>query len=423
MLVVGGGLTGCAAAYELAPRGVDVLLVERARPEHRRRPGATPAASTCRSSSSRFWSVGEPWARTSAPARSRCSSTRSSGGGSSPAELGVDLEVTLTGGLLVADTETQLRGLERKAAIERARGLEVELLTAPSCARRALRLASDGRRPPVPARGQGEPAARGARARPRGRGARRAVGARGSSCGRSSRRAADSALETSGGAIECERIVDCAGAAAGEVAALVGVPLPVESWPMQAHVTEPVVPLRRAPRLLRRRAPDAEAGRGGIDPDRRRLAVADSATGTPGDQPRVAARQPPRRAARRAALAQVRLLRVWTGVCNGTPDHRPILGELEGVPGFFVAAFPYLGFTAAPLMGRLVADLSRGLAVPYDLAPFAAARFDVAASRGLAVEDDGLQLGHLLDGVARAFLADAAALQAAVGHQVGAPER
>ena len=30
-------------------------------------------------------------------------------------------------------------------------------------------------------------------------------------------------------------------------------------------------------------------------------------------------------------------------------------------------------------MGRLVADLSRGLAVPYDLAPFAAARFDVAA--------------------------------------------
>nr|MBA3347652.1 FAD-binding oxidoreductase [Actinomycetota bacterium] len=78
------------------------------------------------------------------------------------------------------------------------------------------------------------------------------------------------------------------------------------------------------------------------------------------------------------ALAQVRLLRIWTGSCNGTPDHRPILGELEGVPGFFVAAFPFLGFTAAPLMGKLVADLSRGRSVPYDLGPFAANRFGAA---------------------------------------------
>ena len=127
-------------------------------------------------------------------------------------------------------------------------------------------------------------------------------------------------------------------------------------------MTEPVAPLLRAPGLLRRRAADAEAGRGGT------LLIGggwpseeDSATGTPGisleslhANLRVAQHVVP-------ALAQVRLLRVWTGVCNGTPDHRPILGELDGVSGFFVAAFPYLGFTAAPLMGRLVADLSRGL--------------------------------------------------------------
>src|SRR5215217_938290 len=42
---------------------------------------------------------------------------------------------------------------------------------------------------------------------------------------------------------------------------------------------------------------------------------------------------------------------------------------------------------------------------------------------GLAVQDDRLLLGHLGDRGARAFLADAAALEAAVGHQVGAPER
>src|SRR4051794_5987935 len=42
---------------------------------------------------------------------------------------------------------------------------------------------------------------------------------------------------------------------------------------------------------------------------------------------------------------------------------------------------------------------------------------------GLAVQDDRLLLGHLGDRGARSFLADAAALEAAVGHQVGAPQR
>src|SRR6202012_964818 len=42
---------------------------------------------------------------------------------------------------------------------------------------------------------------------------------------------------------------------------------------------------------------------------------------------------------------------------------------------------------------------------------------------GPAVEDDGLGLGHLGDGGPRALLADPAALEPAVGHQVGPPER
>src|SRR4051794_37541012 len=42
---------------------------------------------------------------------------------------------------------------------------------------------------------------------------------------------------------------------------------------------------------------------------------------------------------------------------------------------------------------------------------------------GPAVQDDRLLLGHLGDRSARPLLADAAALQAAVGHEVGAPER
>src|SRR5207249_2845234 len=53
-------------------------------------------------------------------------------------------------------------------------------------------------------------------------------------------------------------------------------------------------------------------------------------------------------------------------------------------------------------------------------------RASSAEPRGLpgpAVQDDGLLLGHFLDGPPGAFLADPASLQAAVGHQVSAPQR
>src|SRR4029450_14143156 len=46
-----------------------------------------------------------------------------------------------------------------------------------------------------------------------------------------------------------------------------------------------------------------------------------------------------------------------------------------------------------------------------------------AALPGPAVEHDGLGLGHLGDGGAWSFLADAAALEAAVGHEGGPPQR
>ena len=378
-VVVGGGLTGCAAAYELARAGVDVLLIERGS-LNSEASGRNAGGFHVQIQFEPFVVEGEQWARSWAPATIPLLIDSVERWRELPGELGVDLEVKLTGGLLAADTEADLAAVERKAAIEtrgRPRGGDAHGRRSPP--RRALSLARNDRRPALSARGQGEPTPRDPRARAR----RRAHGARlalGVELHAIEQRPSGFRLETSAGAIECERILDCAGTAAGDVSALVGVPLPVESWPLQAHVTEPVVPLLRhlvyfaGERLTLKQAAAGSILIGGGWPSEE-----DSATGAPDisleslhANLRVAQHVVP-------ALARVRLLRVWTGVCNGTPDHRPILGELEGVPGFFVAAFPYLGFTAAPLLGRLVADLSRGLAVPYDLEPFAAARFDVAA--------------------------------------------
>ncbi len=294
-------------------------------------------------------------------------------------ELGVELEVKLTGGVLVAETEEQLAAIERKAAIERGAGLDVELLSRADLRRVAPYLSSalaGGLLCPV--EGKANPLlATHAFAR-----AAQQLGARIElrvDLLEIERTPGGFRVETSGGPIECERIVDCAGVAAGRVSALVGVPLPVESWPLQAHVTEAVAPLvRHLVAFAGGRLTVKQAAAGSIligggwpsepDPETGRPAVSLHSLHA---NLRVARHVVP-------ALAGVRLLRIWTGVCNGTPDHRPILGELEDVPGFFVAAFPFLGFTAAPLMGRLVAELACGRAVPYDLAPFAAARFSAA---------------------------------------------
>ncbi|MBT5415760.1 MAG: FAD-binding oxidoreductase, partial [Rhodospirillaceae bacterium] len=71
------------------------------------------------------------------------------------------------------------------------------------------------------------------------------------------------------------------------------------------------------------------------------------------------------------ALAGLQVVRTWAGFVNGTEDWRPILGEAPGLPGYFVAAFPWFGFTAGPLSGRLMADLILGRDPGFDLASFA----------------------------------------------------
>lgn len=377
-LVVGGGLTGCAAAYELAREGVDVLLVERF-DLNTEASGRNAGGFHVQIQFEPFDVEGEDWARAWAPtipllidAVARWDALAD--------ELGADLEVKLTGSLLAAETEAQLVAIERKAAIERAAGLEVEVLSREELRRAAPYLAPglvggllcplEGKANPLLA----APAyARAARLR----GARIELGVELLAIEPTPN---GFRVETTASPIECETIVDCAGVAAGEISALVGVELPVESWPLQVHVTERVAPLVRhlvyfaGGRLTVKQAAAGSVLIGGGWPS-----ALDRATGR-GDVSLTSLAANLRLAQLVIpALRNVRLLRVWTGFCNGTPDHRPILGELDGVPGFFVASFPYLGFTAAPLMGRLAADLVRGRRLPYDLAPFAPSRFAAVA--------------------------------------------
>jgi len=69
-------------------------------------------------------------------------------------------------------------------------------------------------------------------------------------------------------------------------------------------------------------------------------------------------------------LADIRLLRTWPAIVNGTADWRPILGEVPSVPGFYICMFPWMGLTAGPLSARLVADCVVGKKPPQAFAQF-----------------------------------------------------
>ncbi|MBV8087637.1 MAG: glycine oxidase ThiO [Chloroflexi bacterium] len=67
---------------------------------------------------------------------------------------------------------------------------------------------------------------------------------------------------------------------------------------------------------------------------------------------------------------------VRTGLRPATPDRRPVLGEWPGLDGLYVAGGHFRnGILLAPLTGRLMAQLICGEAPDHDLAPYSPARF------------------------------------------------
>lgn len=371
VVVVGGGVTGCAAAYFLARRGLAVTVIER-HDLNTQASGRNAGGLHGQIQHEPFFERGESWARDFGP--SLALMRRSIDLWQElERELAVDLEVSICGGLIVAETELQLRDLERKAHVDREFGNDVEILgadelrsVAPYVSHRmagGLFCRQEGKANPLLA----APALAHAAA---SEGARFLL--------HTDVLAIESQksgyrLTTSAGIIDCEKVADCAGAAAGEVAALIGIPLPVESHPIQVAVTEAAPPLVKhllyfaGGRLTLKQARYGSLLIGGgwparIDSDGTRLLVDLPGLGKNVQQAIDVVPE----------LASSSLLRTWAGVCPGLDDQRPIIGELA--PGFVVSMFPFLGFTGGPIMGWLAAALLLGNDPNCDLAPFAPSR-------------------------------------------------
>lgn len=368
VLIVGGGLAGTALAHHLAKAGAECLLLERS-DLNAQASGANSGSIHAQIPNEPMSVYGEGWARVFAPTVAlmvRSIALWKQAG----AELGVDLEVDTPGGLVAAASAAELDQLRRKIVIEREFGLEGTLLDAAELRERAPYLARDlvgGAY--YPAEGKANPL----RAAPAFARAAERLGAR------IATRTAMLGLThgpdgfevgTSRGVVRARRVVDCAGAAAGDVARMVGLDLPIEAHPIQSSVTEPAPPIvghllygaRERLTMKQTRLGHILVG-GGWDAklDAQGRPVADMSSLVA--NMRVAVRTVP-------GIAPYEVVRTWAAIVNGTKDWKPLLGEAPRVPGFFLCFFPWMGFSAGPVVARAIGDLVLGRTPDVDLGPF-----------------------------------------------------
>jgi glycine/D-amino acid oxidase-like deaminating enzyme len=76
------------------------------------------------------------------------------------------------------------------------------------------------------------------------------------------------------------------------------------------------------------------------------------------------------------AFRSARVTHSWGGMIDTTPDGVPVIGAVDGLPGFYVATgFTGHGFGIGPGAGKLVADLIAGDRPGVDAEPYRLSRF------------------------------------------------
>jgi sarcosine oxidase subunit beta len=187
-------------------------------------------------------------------------------------------------------------------------------------------------------------------------------------------------VQTSQGPIRAGTVVNATAGWATTIADMVGVRLPIVTHPLQALVTEPLKPFLDpvlVSATLHVYVSQTDRGElvigAEIDPyasysHRSTLAFMETSAA------HVLELMP--------AVAGVRVLRQWGGICDMTPDFSPIIGPVPDVPGFILdVGWGTYGFKAGPVSGRRVAELIATGRTPDVLAPFTIERF----SRGTLI--------------------------------------
>ena len=368
--IVGGGLIGTATAYFLAREGADVVLLEQG-DFHAQASGANAGSLHLQIPMAEYRTLGEGWAipfaETLPLMREAVEFWRKL-----PDMLGHELEMKITGGVIAARSEAEMAAVRSKTALEQQHGVEVDLLNSDEIHALAPYLSPDvvggaycpgeGKANPLlTTQAFVEAAAKAGATLCRNRCVEHLEGD-----------GDDYRLVVGEQRIRAARVINAAGARAGEVAAMLGIDLPVRGFPIQVSATESCDPFidhlvySAAGKLTVKQMANGTCLVGGgwpstLHPDGS-LSVDDASLKL---NMRMAVETVP-------ALAGLRLVRTWPAIVNGNDNWRPVIGEVSQHPGFFLSLFPWMGFTAGPLTAQITAELVLGRKPSVDIERFSA---------------------------------------------------
>ncbi len=377
-VVVGAGVVGAAVLYELTARGVDAVLIERGAPNrqgsgttagnlhiqaiHSGRPEQSIPVDTAglvpfQAQASILWRGLEE-------------------------RLGRELDITVGGGLTVAETAEQLERLREKASWEAAAGIPTEILDGAAARERVPELSADvlaatwcpwdgwaNNLVVTPAYLE-EARKRGARVYTH------------SPVDRIERMASGWTVESTAVTVDTPIVIDAAGPWLDRVAVMAGIELRLA--PLAIQMLESVRVPRRLNHLVQHIGeglsvkqvgsgsivigggwPAAHLALGGISP-----VSPDSVAGIIAQVRRVL-----------PGLAGTRLSRAWAGPLAATPDEMPVVGAVGGAPGFHIVGGTY-AFTFSPLWAHAIADDIAGAAPIADVSAFSPTRLLATAPIG-----------------------------------------
>jgi glycine/D-amino acid oxidase-like deaminating enzyme len=377
--VVGGGLLGTACAYELARTGARVVLLEK--DQLNAHASGQNAGSLHFQLEFRMVEHGDRLAAQFARHYPLVLQAQTAWAGLSE-RLDADLEVVQDGGLMCAETDHQIDVLRRKHELERAWGLETEVLGGDEARAIAPYLAQTVRAATY-CRTEGH-------ANPRlvGPAYARAAVALGAEVrtatrvvGLARRGGAWHVSVTRGDPVVVDTVVAAAGIWTGEVAAMADVRLPVVPVALSMMATEattlavPHLVQHAGRRLSMKQTASGNIlvgggwpsrlveRRGVVDLDARPALRLDSLTGSAATAEDVV-----------PAVRRLSIIRAWSGVTPVPADQLPLLGPVPRRPGLFIA-LAGAGFTLSPVLGRLVADALAAGSATAPLPDFDPARY------------------------------------------------